>query len=413
MRVHTEAADQRGIAMTAEHGRSAAAADGSAGGIAIRSVCKRYDGASRLAVDSVDLDVSPGEFMVLVGPSGCGKTTLLRMIAGLEAVTGGEIHIAGRDVTHVPEKDRDIAMVFQNYALYPHLNVEDNIGFGLRVRRVAKAERRRRVREVASTLGLDELLARKPAALSGGQRQRVAMGRAIIREPVAFLMDEPLSNLDAQLRADMRVQIRLLHERLGVTTVYVTHDQVEAMTLGDRVAVMRDGVLQQVDTAERLYERPRNTFVASFIGQPRINLMAGRLERGVLRAGSLTLPLPQARALGDRDVVFGVRPANMHVATGEEDISYRGTIELVERLGDATLLFLPGPASSADPVEAIEAAARLCVKVDAGRRFEAGEQVGLAIDAGGVLLFDPDGGHELNGEADEREPALIAPAEQA
>jgi multiple sugar transport system ATP-binding protein len=370
--------------------------EGAPGGISVRSVSKRYLGASRLAVDDVDLEIRPGEFMVLVGPSGCGKTTLLRMIAGLETVTSGQIHIAGRDVTHVPERDRDIAMVFQNYALYPHLNVEDNIGFGLRVRRLPKPERRRRVGEVARTLGLEELLSRKPAALSGGQRQRVAMGRAIIREPAAFLMDEPLSNLDAQLRADMRVQIRLLHDRLRVTTVYVTHDQVEAMTLGDRVAVVRDGVLQQVDTAENLYASPCNTFVASFIGQPRINLMSGRLERGELHAGPFRLAVPDAQRLGDRDVAFGVRPANISVAGPTDPVSYRASIDLVERLGDATLLFVPIAAAAADPVETAGISTRLCVKVDPGRRYQPGEEVALTIDPAAVLLFDAASGERLD-----------------
>jgi len=217
------------------------------------------------AVDGVDLEIGDGEFMVLVGPSGCGKTTLLRMIAGLEEASGGRISIGGRDVTMLAPRRRDIAMVFQNYALYPHMTVADNLGFGLRLQKVTKAERGRRVREVAAILGLDSLLDRKPAALSGGQRQRVAMGRAMIRQPQAYLMDEPLSNLDAKLRVAMRAQLLLLHERLGVTTVYVTHDQVEAMTLGQRVAVMRDGTLQQCDSPQTLFRRPANLFVAAFI----------------------------------------------------------------------------------------------------------------------------------------------------
>jgi multiple sugar transport system ATP-binding protein len=234
-------------------------------GITLQEVTKVYSNGVR-AVDAVDLEIADGEFVVLVGPSGCGKSTLLRMIAGLEDVTDGGILIGGDDVTDKPPQKRDIAMVFQNYALYPHMTVRENLAYGLRLRKLPKAEWQRRVHETAKTLGLDELLDRKPSALSGGQRQRVAMGRAIVREPQAFLMDEPLSNLDAKLRVSMRAELARLHERLGVTTVYVTHDQVEAMTLGQRVAVLRDGVLQQVDTPQNLFHRPVNLFVAAFIG---------------------------------------------------------------------------------------------------------------------------------------------------
>src|SRR6266516_82181 len=229
------------------------------------------------AVDDVNLTIEDGEFMVLVGPSGCGKSTLLRMIAGLEEVTEGTISIGDRDVTELPPPERDIAMVFQNYALYPHMSVRENLGFGLSVRHTPKSEIRRRVHEVATLLGLEQLLDRKPAHLSGGQRQRVAMGRAIIREPVAFLMDEPLSNLDAKLRIGMRASLAQLHARLSVTTIYVTHDQSEAMTLGDRVCVMRDGLLQQVDAPQRLYDAPVNLFVAEFIGSPSMNLVEAEL----------------------------------------------------------------------------------------------------------------------------------------
>src|SRR5579871_1396486 len=232
------------------------------------------------AVDDVSLEVADGEFLVLVGPSGCGKTTSLRMIAGFERPTYGEIAIGDRVVNRVPPKDRNLAMVFQSYALYPHMTVGKNLSFGMRVRREPRAEINRRVREVAETLGLQELLARKPSQLSGGQRQRVALGRALLREPRAFLMDEPLSNLDAALRIQMRVELSRLHDRFGVTTVYVTHDQVEAMTMGDRIAVMNLGKLQQCDTPERLYERPANLFVAGFIGAPKMNLVAGRLASG-------------------------------------------------------------------------------------------------------------------------------------
>src|SRR5438445_11277009 len=229
------------------------------------------------AVDDVSLEIEDGEFMVLVGPSGCGKSTILRIVAGLEELTAGEVYIGERLVTDLPAKERDIAMVFQNYALYPHMTVEQNLGFGLKLRKTPKDEAHKRVDEVAKILGLDPLMERKPAALSGGQRQRVAMGRAMVREPLAFLMDEPLSNLDAKLRVQMRAQLARLHERLGTTTVYVTHDQVEAMTLGQRAAVMRDGRIQQVDTPQALYARPTNLYVAAFIGSPAMNLVQAKV----------------------------------------------------------------------------------------------------------------------------------------
>src|SRR3954467_14174369 len=249
--------------------------------ITLEHVTKTFDGGV-VAVDDVNLTVADGEFMVLVGPSGCGKSTLLRMIAGLEEITDGTISIGDRDVTDLEPPERDIAMVFQNYALYPHMNVRENLGFGLSVRHTPKAEIVRRVREVATLLGLEDLLDRKPAHLSGGQRQRVAMGRAIVREPKAFLMDEPLSNLDAKLRVSMRAELARLHELLGVTTVYVTHDQVEAMTLGQRVAVMRDGVVQQVDAPQNLFNHPRNLFVAAFIGSPAMNLVEAQVSGNAL-----------------------------------------------------------------------------------------------------------------------------------
>ena len=247
--------------------------------IVFEGVTKEF-GDEVVAVDDLSLEIQDGEFMVLVGPSGCGKSTILRMLAGLEDVTAGEIWIDDRQVTDLSSKERDIAMVFQNYALYPHMTVQENIAFGLKLRRVAKEERERKAREVARVLGIENLLERKPVALSGGQRQRVAMGRAMIREPVAFLMDEPLSNLDAKLRVQMRAELARLHDRLRTTTVYVTHDQVEAMTLGDRVAVLRDGLLQQVDTPQRLFARPINLFVAAFVGSPPMNLVEGRVEAG-------------------------------------------------------------------------------------------------------------------------------------
>ena len=264
----------------------------STGGISLRNVTKVYSG-DVLAVDDIDLEIDEGEFMVLVGPSGCGKSTLLRLIAGLEEATEGAILIGGKDVTELPPQERDIAMVFQNYALYPHMTVEQNLAFGLRIRKVAKEERKRRVLDAARTLGLLELLDRKPAALSGGQRQRVAIGRAMVREPVAFLMDEPLSNLDAKLRVSMRAALARLHEQLGVTTVYVTHDQVEAMTLGQRVAVLRDGRLQQVDTPQNLFNSPANLFVAAFIGSPSMNLVEADVSGGAIRFAGHVLAAPR------------------------------------------------------------------------------------------------------------------------
>src|ERR687887_425360 len=269
-------------------------------------------GSDVVAVNDVSLEIGDGEFIVLVGPSGCGKSTILRLLAGLEEVTAGEIYIDDRQVTDLAPKDRDVAMVFQNYALYPHMTVEQNLGFGLRLRKTPKDQMRERVVDAAKILGLEPLMRRKPAALSGGQRQRVAMGRAIVREPVAFLMDEPLSNLDAKLRVGMRAELARLHERLGRTTVYVTHDQIEAMTLGQRVAVLRDGVLQQCDTPQNLFHRPVNLFVAAFIGSPSMNLVDAEVADGHVRFAGLSIPLPQGSQLSStrREVILGVRPTD-------------------------------------------------------------------------------------------------------
>ena len=272
--------------------------------IRLEQVGKVYDGDVR-AVDDVSLTIGSGEFMVLVGPSGCGKSTLLRMIAGLEEVTEGDIWIGEREVARLAPRDRDIAMVFQNYALYPHMTVAKNLGYGLKVRKTPKAEIERRVVEVARLLGLEELLQRRPGALSGGQRQRVAMGRAIVREPQAFLMDEPLSNLDAKLRVDMRAELARLHDRLGITTVYVTHDQVEAMTLGSRVAVMRDGTVQQVDTPQTLYREPINLFVAAFIGSPSMNLVEAQVVGDAVEFAGFRIPLTAGPAARRRPVRAG------------------------------------------------------------------------------------------------------------
>ncbi|MFE3637906.1 diacetylchitobiose ABC transporter ATP-binding protein MsiK [Streptomyces cellostaticus] len=277
-----------------------------------------YPGSSKPAVDGLDIAIEDGEFLVLVGPSGCGKSTSLRMLAGLEDVNGGAIRIGDRDVTHLPPKDRDIAMVFQNYALYPHMTVADNMGFALKIAGVNKAEIRQKVEEAAKILDLTEYLDRKPKALSGGQRQRVAMGRAIVREPQVFLMDEPLSNLDAKLRVSTRTQIASLQRRLGITTVYVTHDQVEAMTMGDRVAVLKDGLLQQVDSPRNMYDKPANLFVAGFIGSPAMNLVEVPIADGGVKFGNSVVPvnrdaLKAATDKGDRTVTVGVRPEHFDV----------------------------------------------------------------------------------------------------
>ena len=306
--------------------------------VSYRDASRVYPGSDRPAVNKLNLEVEDGEFMVLVGPSGCGKSTSLRMLAGLEEVNSGSIYIGDRDVTDLPPKDRDIAMVFQNYALYPHMTVADNMGFALKMQNVPKAERQQRVQEAAKLLGLEDFLGRKPKALSGGQRQRVAMGRAIVRQPQVFLMDEPLSNLDAKLRVSTRTQIAALQQRLGVTTVYVTHDQVEAMTMGDRVAVMKDGILQQVDTPLALYDTPKNLFVAGFIGSPAMNLISGkRVEDGV-QVGDYVVRLPRevlARAEGEDSLTVGIRPEAFQVA--QEGIGL--DIAVVEDLGADSYLY--------------------------------------------------------------------------
>src|SRR6478735_4480835 len=291
-----------------------------------------YEGSDKLAVDSLNLDISDGEFVVLVGPSGSGKSTALRMLAGLEDIDEGAIEIGGKDMTGVPSKDRDIAMVFQNYALYPNKTVAESMGFALKLRGVSAAERRKKVEEAAKVLDLTEHLDRKPAKLSGGQRQRVAMGRAIVREPQVFCMDEPLSNLDAKLRVQTRTQISALQRRLATTTVYVTHDQVEAMTMGDRVAVLKDGVLQQCDTPRRMYEHPNNVFVAGFIGSPAMNLLELPLVDGGVSFGGSVVPVPRGAiaGIGESSVTLGVRPEDLVITTGSGlDV----TIDVVEELG--------------------------------------------------------------------------------
>jgi len=376
-------------------------------------VSKVY-GADTPAVRDLNLRVGEGEFVVLVGPSGCGKTTALRMVAGLEEITSGEIRIGDRVVNDLAPRERDIAMVFQNYALYPHKSVYDNLAFGLRMRKVSKAEQRRRVEEIARKLGLADMLQRRPAQLSGGQRQRVAMGRAIVREPKAFLMDEPLSNLDAKLRVQMRAEIARIQQALKVTTLYVTHDQVEAMTMGDRVAVMRDGVLQQVDTPQRLYDAPGNLFVASFVGSPPMNLFEATVEqdgsRLVFGDAQLELPAdvlserPALRAYAGRRVAVGIRPEEVREASGWDGARVRGRVLLVEALGAEQLVHIEIAATpleradlvdavAADPgpslgVEDLERSVTLLGRFDRHLLLTPGEAVEVAIDPRLLHFFD-------------------------
>ena len=349
-----------------------------------------YPGGTRPAVDQIELSVKDGEFLVLVGPSGCGKTTTLRMLAGLEEVNEGRILIGDRDVTQVPPKDRDIAMVFQNYALYPHMTVAENMGFALKIAGVKKDERAARVLEAAKLLDLEPYLDRKPKALSGGQRQRVAMGRAIVRKPEVFLMDEPLSNLDAKLRVATRTQIASLQRRLGVTTVYVTHDQVEAMTMGDRVAVLKDGLLQQVDTPRALYERPANVFVAGFIGSPAMNLMKLKIVSGGVQFGNTTIKIDSAvlAKTKAKQVTVGLRPEDL-VITKNDGIAVH--VNIIEELGaDA---FLYGTAEvDGEKVDVI-------ARVGAKSSLRLGDKVYLKPQGGITHVFDIASGLRLNNDA--------------
>jgi multiple sugar transport system ATP-binding protein len=395
--------------------------------IAVRGVTKSYDGTTR-AVDDVDLDVADGELLVLVGPSGCGKSTLLRMIAGLEEVTAGTVEIGGRDVTRAQPKDRDIAMVFQSYALYPHMSVAKNIGYPLKLARTSKEEIERRVAEVAEVLQLSEVLGRRPSQLSGGQRQRVAMGRAIIRHPRAFLMDEPLSNLDAKLRVEMRAEIARLQRELAVTTVYVTHDQTEAMTMGTRVAVLRDGRLLQVDTPQRLYDEPVNQFVATFIGSPAMNLLAATVEPPAddeagggwaLRVGSQRLALdeavvaahPAVRSLGGQPVAVGIRPESFSDGPGAPaERVIEATVDLVESLGAETVVHVmltdppeAGPEASDSWRQVIARRGRGVVRLGPHSGLAPGDVVKLAVDTRRAHLFDATSGLSLRGAASEDE----------
>jgi multiple sugar transport system ATP-binding protein len=393
------------------------------GAIRLTELTKDYRHGPR-AVDDVTLEIGDGEFMVLVGPSGCGKSTLLRLIAGIEEPTAGSVHIGDRDVTRLQPRKRDIAMVFQNYALYPHLTVRGNLGFGLRLRHVEKAARERRVHEVADVLGLGDLLDRRPGALSGGQRQRVAMGRAIVREPTAFLMDEPLSNLDAKLRVSMRAQLTKLHERLGVTTVYVTHDQVEAMTLGTRVAVLRDGVLQQCDSPQELFHHPTNLFVAAFIGSPAMNLVEADVDDDEVAFGGHRLALPAGSPLRGRRrrAILGIRPTDFEAAGPATDPALprmRVKVDVVEKLGSEThLIFaVDAPRISAEAVRAAhdsddevlladDERAQFTASVDGRFAVRAGEEVTLAVDASALHAFDPESGLALGAESSA--PAMAA-----
>jgi multiple sugar transport system ATP-binding protein len=344
-------------------------------------------------VRDLNLEVTDGEFLVLVGPSGCGKSTTLRMLAGLETVSEGKVFIAGRDVTDAEPRERDIAMVFQSYALYPHMSVRDNIAFGLRNRGVATAEVAKKVDEAGRMLEITHLLDRRPRALSGGQRQRVALGRAIVRDAAVFLMDEPLSNLDAQLRVNMRGEIIKLHQRLGSTTVYVTHDQVEAMTMGSRVAVLKDGILVQVATAQELYERPRNIFVATFIGSPSMNILQGVVERRngagiVYGEGLLPLPRSTSIALEGQTIKFGIRPEHVQLneALGEGKSGIVATVSLVEIMGDESIVTL---AHGSDTIRA---------KVRGFCSFRHGDKVSINVEPDKLHLFDAETAERISDE---------------
>src|SRR5689334_3074866 len=387
----------------------------------LQRLTKVYSGGVT-AVDDVSLDIRDGEFMVLVGPSGCGKSTLLRMIAGLEDVTEGTIRIGGDDVTELAPRRRDIAMVFQSYALYPHMSVRKNIAYGLKVRRTPKDETRRRVEEVAVLLGLEDLLDRKPAQLSGGQRQRVAMGRAIVREPKAFLMDEPLSNLDAKLRVGMRASLAQLHARLGVTTVYVTHDQTEAMTLGQRVAVMRAGHVLQVDTPTTLYSRPADLFVAGFIGTPAMNLVEARLDGDEVAFGSNRLPLDARRRPAARDgrVVLGIRPEAFEEASQARPglPTMDATVSVLEELGSDAHVFFPVDAAAAGDARAAAGQAEplagegtlFTARVEPDTSARVGDRLRLAVDPARFHFFDPETGRSLVAAPAEEPQPELAPA---
>ena len=371
--------------------------------VAFDGVTKVYPGPV-VAVDDLTLEVADGEFLILVGPSGCGKSTALRMVAGLERISDGTIAIGDRVVNDVPPKDRDIAMVFQNYALYPHMTVEKNLGFGLRRRRTSREEVRRRVDEVSRMLGLDDLLRRRPGQLSGGQRQRVAMGRALVREPEVFLLDEPLSNLDAKLRVQMRSELKRLHDRIGVTTIYVTHDQVEAITLGERIAVLSDGVLQQVGPPQEVYDHPANVFVAGFIGSPPMNLLAGMALDGRVTVGEVEL---EHAGAPDGEVLIGIRPEGLRPVGAEHaGPVFEVCVDVVEPLGDEVLVH--GSVAAADGTPATEAdGAILAAESESGRasvvvrlppedRPATGSLLRVTPAPNALRLFDPSTGRAIS-----------------
>jgi multiple sugar transport system ATP-binding protein len=354
---------------------------------------KRY-GEDVIAVNDLNLEIGDGEFICLVGPSGCGKTTALRCVAGLEEITDGRLLIGDRVVNNVAPKDRDIAMVFQSYALYPHMSVYDNLAFGLKLRKIKKDEIDRRVKEAADLLGLERFLDRKPRALSGGQRQRVALGRAIVREPAVFLMDEPLSNLDAKLRVETRANIARLHQRLGTTTIYVTHDQVEAMTMGDRIAVMRDGLLQQVGSPQELYDHPTNVFVAGFIGSPAMNFATAKAEGKDLMFGGAKLELAgeQAKAAESRpdgaNLLIGFRPEHIEVAngtTGAGAVRFPARVDVVEYLGNDELIH-----AQAEDTEIV-------ALLPSDQKLSVGETVNFAVPMEKLHIFDPESERTLAG----------------
>jgi multiple sugar transport system ATP-binding protein len=352
---------------------------------------RQYPGNPIPSVDKLNIEIADGEFLVLVGPSGCGKSTSLRMLAGLEEVNGGRILIGDRDVTNLSPKDRDVAMVFQNYALYPHMTVADNMGFALKIAGVDKGEIRKRVEEAAKILDLTPYLDRKPKALSGGQRQRVAMGRAIVRSPQVFLMDEPLSNLDAKLRVQTRTQIASLQRRLGVTTVYVTHDQIEAMTMGDRVAVLKDGLLQQCDTPRRMYDHPANVFVAGFIGSPAMNLMEVPVVDGGVDLHGHTVPISREDLAGvGKTVTLGVRPEDLDLSTDTAGIPV--TVDVVEELGADAYIYGSSEQKLLEATGENAGAVPFIARVDGRRPPEKGEKIYLKPKTGHVHVFNSESG---------------------
>ena len=383
--------------------------------IAFDEVSKVFPDGTK-AVDGLSLDIEDGEFTILVGPSGCGKSTALRMIAGLEDITEGDLIIGGERVNDLAPRDRDIAMVFQNYALYPHMTVRENMGFALKLAKADKSEIDQKVGEAAKILDLEQHLERKPANLSGGQRQRVAMGRAIVRDPRAFLMDEPLSNLDAKLRVQMRTEVARIQRQLGTTMVYVTHDQTEAMTLGDRVAVMRAGIIQQVDTPANLYEQPQNLFVAGFIGSPSMNFLAGRLEGDTVKLPFGDLPLSDKlrsavqAGNGSRDVIVGLRPEHFEDAAVEQEehadrMTFRTKVDVVESMGSELYVYFDVESQSVESAELTELAAdagmedlpshgggqQIVARLSAESKASPGGEVELSVDTSQIKLFDAAG----------------------